>query len=167
MSKAYLSVLIVSEVQFLGEGLAKALGRDGRILVACVCADVADALSKIRDVRPDIVLLDAALPDGSQSVGRVLSTMPEAKVVVFAEAETADDIIAWAEAGVAGYIPRTTALSDVVPLLLTIVQGEQDCSGYVAAGLLRRLCRTGGAGRDAREIRHCRRSPSARRRSSN
>jgi DNA-binding NarL/FixJ family response regulator len=47
--------------------------------------------------------------------------------------------IAWAEAGAAGYIPRTAGLADVVPTLMGIMRGEQNCSASVVGGLLRRL----------------------------
>jgi two-component system nitrate/nitrite response regulator NarL len=54
-------------------------------------------------------------------------------------AETTDDVIAWAEAGIAGYVPRTAAMADLVACLHDIVRGEQACSRRVAAGLLRRI----------------------------
>jgi DNA-binding NarL/FixJ family response regulator len=54
-------------------------------------------------------------------------------------AETEENIITWAEAGAAGYIPTTAALRDLVQLLVDIMHGKQICSGRVAAGLIRRL----------------------------
>jgi DNA-binding NarL/FixJ family response regulator len=62
-------------------------------------------------------------------------------VVVFAVTETSDNVIAWAKAGVAGYIPRTAALSDLASLLSSIMRDEQRCSPRVAASLLRQMSR--------------------------
>jgi len=58
---------------------------------------------------------------------------------VIAVAETPEKVIAWAEAGAAGYIPKTASLADIAPLLVGILRGKQACSESVAAGLFRRL----------------------------
>src|SRR5262249_14313388 len=55
--------------------------------------------------------------------------------------ETSDNVIAWAKAGVAGYIPRTAALNDLASLLASIMRDEQRCSPRVAASLLRQMSR--------------------------
>jgi DNA-binding NarL/FixJ family response regulator len=70
------------------------------------------------------------------------------RIVASGVRETEDDIVAWAEAGVIGYIPRTAALSDLARLVVTIHSGEQICSGRIAAGLLRRIARTAGQDTD-------------------
>ena len=116
-------------------------------------ADLLDALGKIREACPDIVLLDAAFSGGRESISHILGVAPQVRVVVFAVAETADSIIAWVETGAAGYIPKTTALSDVVRLLAAIMRDEQACSGPVAAGLMRRLRSVAGMARGQTESR--------------
>jgi DNA-binding NarL/FixJ family response regulator len=100
-----------------------------------------------------MVLLDAAFSGGPESIRRILSAAPQVRVVVFGITERADNIIAWVEAGATGYIPRTTALSDVVQLLAAIMRDEQTCSGHVAAGLMRRLRSVASAGRGMSEAR--------------
>jgi DNA-binding NarL/FixJ family response regulator len=151
-SERCLNVLILSAIRLLGEGLAQALGRDDATSTFGACFDLEDGLIRISRLSPDIVLLDAAFPEGSDSVGRILVVAPQVKVVVFAVAETSDNIITWAQAGVAGYIPRTAALSDVAPLLLAIMRDEQPCSAHVAAGLLRRLHATIESGPDGSDL---------------
>ena len=64
------------------------------------------------------------------------------RIVVSSVREIEDDVVAWAEAGVIGYIPRTTPLCDFIRLMMEIHSGEQVCSGRVAAGLLRRIAHT-------------------------
>src|SRR5262249_52174456 len=65
------------------------------------------------------------------------------RVVVIAVEEITEKVVAWGEAGVAGYIPRTASVADIVPLLVEIMRGEQTCSANVAAGLLHRLSNVG------------------------
>ena len=146
-AKSALRVLILSEIRILSEGLARGLGADERFSICDPALSLREAVARLPSLQPEIVLLDASLPDGSGSVGRVHAGAPRAKVVVFAVAETPDNIIDWAEAGAVGYIPRTASLTDIAPLLLGIAGNEQPCTAQVAAGLLSRLGSVARAGR--------------------
>jgi two-component system nitrate/nitrite response regulator NarL len=132
-------LLVVSETRLFGEGLAEALAKDRSLIVCGHCASATESLAELARLKPDIVLLDAAVREGFGLVASMSRVMPELRIVVIALAETSDSVIAWAEIGVAGYIPQTTGLCDVVPILLGIIAGEQVCSRSVAAGLFRRL----------------------------
>jgi two-component system, NarL family, nitrate/nitrite response regulator NarL len=144
-------ILLVWGVRFTRECLAEILERDPLVSVVGVCADLSEALALNPALHADIVLLDARIPEGPAAVRRALEIVPGMRIVVSAVRETEDDIVAWAEAGVIGYIPRTVALADFVRLVMEIHSGEQICSGRVAAGLLRRLAVSSGrsAGRNA------------------
>ena len=82
------------------------------------------------------------MPEGAAAVRLALDASPGMRIVVSSVRETEDDVVGWAEAGVIGYIPRTTPLGDFVRLIMDIHSGEQVCSGRVAAGLLRRIAHT-------------------------
>jgi DNA-binding NarL/FixJ family response regulator len=148
-----ISVLVMSEIRFLREGLADALDRHPLLSIVGLCADLNDGLDLLSNVAPNIVLLDATFPNGANAVRCILMAAPEAKVVVFAVTETEENIIAWAEAGAAGYIPRTAALRDLVRLLFAILQGEQICSRRVASALMRRVATARGSAHDRPDTR--------------
>ncbi|MBV9825472.1 MAG: response regulator transcription factor [Alphaproteobacteria bacterium] len=133
------TLLILSEIRFLREGLADALKRDPQMSVMGLCGDLAQAIERLGDISPDILLMDAAFPGGVENVRRLRLHAPRTRIVVFAVTETEDDVIAWVEAGAAGYIPRTAALSDLVRLLYAIIAGEQVCSARVVSALMRRI----------------------------
>ena len=136
-------VLIICEIRFIRESLAEVLPRKGNLLISGLAADLQEALGEIAHSKPDIVLLDEAFPDGLSAARRIREDFPETPVVVIAVAETAKEVIAWARAGVSGYIPRTAGLAEIVPLLHDIMRGEQSCSRSVAAGLLRGIAENG------------------------
>jgi two-component system nitrate/nitrite response regulator NarL len=60
-------------------------------------------------------------------------------------------IIAWAEAGAVGYIPKTVALSALGRLLVEILQGESACSPRVAAALMWRLSQMADTDRNRKD----------------
>lgn len=136
-------VLIVSQVRFLRESLAEIFGRDGYGTVLGLCADLPTTRALCRSLRPDVVLLDAAFPHGIGAVGQIRAAWQATRVVALGVTETEESVIAWAEAGVSGYVPSTAALSDLSAVLIGIIDGAQACSARVAAGLLRRVARDG------------------------
>ena len=101
-------------------------------------------------LQADVVLADAALRDGAAAARRTRQIKPDIRLIAYAVRETKDDVIAWAEAGVIGYVPNTAASADLVRLIMDVLGGEQPCSGRVAAELLRRIAVTEslGAGRN-------------------
>jgi two-component system, NarL family, nitrate/nitrite response regulator NarL len=136
---APINLLILSDIRFLREGLAEILTRDQAFRTISAAADVGEALRIIRAATPDIVLIDSALPDGIAAVGRVRRVAPQIRIVALAVVEAEAEVIAWAEAGASGYVPRSAALTDLVGFLRSIMRGEQVCSQRVAAGLLHRI----------------------------
>jgi DNA-binding NarL/FixJ family response regulator len=134
-----LHVIVVSEVRLLGEGLALALEREASLSVCGCFGALDDALRSLAPLQPDIVLLNTSLRAATDAITRLRAVAPGVKVIALAIDENLEDVVAWAQAGAAGYIPSTAALRDVAPLLADIVRGEQPCAARVAAGLLRRV----------------------------
>lgn len=132
-------VVILSAVRFLREAVAEFIGRHQGFSISALAGDLDEALAVSRERPPDIVLLDASLPDGPAAVGQIRDSLPEASVILLAVAEADETIVAWAEAGVAGYIPSAAAPGDLAPFLAAIMRGEQPCSERAAACLLRRV----------------------------
>jgi len=137
-----LRIVLVWGVRFTGECLAEVLERDPSVSVVGLYDNLSEPAALKAALQADVILLDARMPDGAAEVRRALDAAPGLRIVVSAVRETEDDIVTWAEAGVLGYIPRTTPRSDFVRLIMAIHSGEQLCSGRVAAGLLRRIAQT-------------------------
>jgi DNA-binding NarL/FixJ family response regulator len=137
-----LRIVIVSEVRFLREGLAEFLERDPSISVVGLCADLAEVVALRPLPQADLVLVDAALRDGIAAARRTREVKPDVRIITYAVRETKEDVIAWAQAGVIGYVPDTAPLTELVRLIMDIHGGEQPCSGRVAAELLHRIAVT-------------------------
>jgi two-component system nitrate/nitrite response regulator NarL len=138
-SAASAGALIVSEVCFLRESLAEILTRAVGIPVCGQSATLAHALTIAHMRHPEIVLLDVAFPDGIEAAMGLSAALPDASVVALAVAETEENVLAWAEAGVAGYVPNTASVDDLVALIGQIRRGEQPCPSRIAGSLLRRI----------------------------
>jgi DNA-binding NarL/FixJ family response regulator len=138
------SALIVSGVRFLRECLAEVLARYPDIEVCAQSASLTDALDAAHALQPTIVLLDVAFPGSFDTVAQFSAVVPAADVVALAIVETEENVLAWAEAGVSGYVPNTASTDELVAMLRQISQGEQICSSRISGSLLRRIAVSGG-----------------------
>lgn len=132
-------MLFVSDIRFFREGLAQSLSADPTMVLCGAAEEIGGALALIDRRRPDVVLLDAAHAEGLAIAGQLRATVPGVAVVGLGVAERTEDVLAWAGAGVIGYIPRSTGLDTLADRLRGIVQGEQICSERIACALFRRL----------------------------
>jgi two-component system, NarL family, nitrate/nitrite response regulator NarL len=98
-----------------------------------------DATRRVRELVPDIVLLDAAMPEGLIAAADIVGSDPGVKVVAIALDETPHAVLEWAEVGAAGYVPRDASLADLIATIERTSRGELQCSAQVAAGMIRRL----------------------------
>jgi two-component system, NarL family, nitrate/nitrite response regulator NarL len=133
------TVVILSDIRFLQEALAEILVREAGLSVIGTAANLVEAKASWSDIHPDVVLLDTTLPDALGAVAAIRERLPKIRVIALAMAETEENVIKWGEAGVAGYIPRTATMADVIAAIGNTMRGEQACSARISATLLRRL----------------------------
>jgi len=132
-------VLIVSDVRLYREGLAHILAEERRLAIVGATADPQVAVRLIVQHGADIALVDMAMPPGFAAIRGLAAAAPDLKVVALGVRETEQDLIACAEAGVAGYVPRAASVEDLVAALESVGRGELLCSAQTAAALLRRV----------------------------
>ncbi len=131
------SVLVVADIRLYREGLVYALGNRGELEVVGT-AQSGDS-SALAELQPDVVLVDVATADGLATVHSVVGTVPGAKVVALASPGSDADVIALAEAGAVGYVPRDATLADLETVIMTVARGEALVPPRIAASLFRRL----------------------------
>jgi two-component system, NarL family, nitrate/nitrite response regulator NarL len=132
-------ILVAIGVRLYREGLSEILGRHERFKVVALAADHSAALERSHEFQPDIVFLDVSMPDGLRLIHDLHMVVPHAAVVATAVAETDGEIVACAEAGVAGFVTRDQSLAEAVRVLESVARDESPCSPRTAAALLRRV----------------------------
>ena len=134
-----IDVVVVAGIPLYREGLALALGHGGRVQVVGTAAGSQEALSRGRDLQPDVVLVDVGMDGGFDTVRALCEATPKTKVVALAVSDTEADVIACAEAGASGYVPRDGTVDDLETVVESVARGEIECSPRIAASLLRRV----------------------------
>ncbi len=134
-------ILIISVIRLYRDGLAFVVGRDGTLDVVGAFDSVEHALERAdADARPpDVVLLDTTDPNALADMRRVSAEFPGVKVVALGVARDDRDVIACAEAGVAGYVFRDASVEELLATIESAARGELRCTPEMAAMLLRRV----------------------------
>jgi DNA-binding NarL/FixJ family response regulator len=131
--------LIVDDCTLHRENLAAVLASHGAGILT-VAEDLPTLCFALREMTPEIVLVNMGSRDNVALLRFVRQTCPGAKVIVVGISdEDEPQIISCAEAGVAGYHMRTDSLDDLLVLISRVASGESLCSPRVSGILLRRL----------------------------
>jgi two-component system nitrate/nitrite response regulator NarL len=117
--------LVVSTVRFLRESLVEILRRTAQPPTCMQAATLAQAIECANASTLGIILLDTAFPGGTRTAARIAVAAPEAKLIAFGISETEEDVLAWAEAGIAGYVPNTASIDELISLIDEIGRGGQ------------------------------------------
>jgi DNA-binding NarL/FixJ family response regulator len=133
------SLVVVARVRFYREGLADLFDREEGFSVAATAAAAAQALTLIRDLKPDIALIATDLETGPTLVHEIAASRPETRVVVIGIADDHPDVMPLAEAGVAGYVTSDASAAEVITVVRGVAHGEAPCSPRIAAALLERV----------------------------
>lgn len=132
-------LLVCSDVRIFREGLAEILGlRDGLEIVGTACGGQ-ECLRCAQALSPDVVLLDMATARSAELLRWLRRSVADTAVVALGVREVEDEVVAYAKAGVAGYVTLDQALEDLLEALDSVAQGGAPCPPRAAAMLLRHV----------------------------
>jgi DNA-binding NarL/FixJ family response regulator len=120
-----LTVLVVDDHPIWRDGVTRDIEAAG--LVVCGTAgDGAQALRVATATRPDVVLLDMHLPDGSGAeVARRLALLdPPPRILVLSASGERDDVLAAMTAGATGYLVKSAAGAELLDGIRRVAAGD-------------------------------------------
>jgi DNA-binding NarL/FixJ family response regulator len=120
MAAAPVRVVIADDQRLFAEALEAILSTDARISVVGRAADGASAVELVRDERPDVVLMDIAMPvmDGIEATERIRVESPDTRVIVLTGSEAPKDVSRARAAGAAGYVTKDQIAGDLLRAIL-------------------------------------------------
>jgi len=138
-----LSLLIVDDHEVVRQGLAALLGRRPEFQVVAEAGTVAEAVAAARKFRPDLVVMDVRLPDGSgiEACREIRAEMPDTRVVMLTSYPDEDAVLSAIIAGASGYLLKQVRARDLVSALETVGRGESLLDPAVTGRVLERIRR--------------------------
>ena len=132
-------VLVVDDHEGFRTGLARLLAEHGFEAVEAPSGEA--ALSRLRSVRADVVVMDLNMPgmSGIEATRRVLEQTPDVAVLVLTGAGDEESVLGAVRAGASGYLLKDAELHVIVAGIRAAAAGESAISPQVASALLFRL----------------------------
>ncbi len=130
-------VLLVDDHAVVREGYRRLLERDEKLNVVGEAANIADTLRLDGELRPDVIVLDIALPgvSGIEILRRLLARRPEARALMFSMHQDGIYATHAMNAGAYGYLSKASAPD----LLVSAVRAVADGRRYISPDVERAM----------------------------
>lgn len=134
-------VLLVDDHRLVREALAHALCKDPSIEVIGESGDAAGALEQARRLKPDVVVLDIGLPDGSgvEVCRELLRAQPTVRVVALSAYTDRHFVTEMLRAGASAYVTKSAAGVELILGIQAVMEGHCYVSSEIAATVLSHL----------------------------
>jgi len=131
-------VLIIEDHILFRDGLISLFESTPDFNVVGDADSVFEGVEKARSLKPDIILMDFSLPDGTglDATQIILSEMPQCKIVFLTVYEADEKLFAAIRAGAKGYLPKNVARSDLISSLRALDRDEIAISRKMASQIV-------------------------------
>ncbi len=138
-----LTILLVDDHEVVRQGLAALLGRRDEFHVVGEAGTVAEAVAAALKFRPDLVVMDVRLPDGSgiEACREIRAVLPDTRVVMLTSYPDEDAVLSAIIAGASGYLLKQVRARDLVTALEAVGRGESLLDPQVTGRVLERIRR--------------------------
>lgn len=138
-----MKILLVDDHVLFREGVASLLDAQPDMTVVGEAASTEEAISKARQLAPDVILMDISLPDASglEAARQILDEQPEMNIVFLTVHEDDERLFEAIKTGGKGYLLKNTRTADLLGMLRGLERGEAAISRWLAARVLAEFAR--------------------------
>jgi DNA-binding NarL/FixJ family response regulator len=131
-------ILLVDDHQVLREGLRSLLEQEGEMQVVGEAGDGMTALRLVRELEPDIVIMDVNMEglDGIDATRMISREHARSKVLALSMFLRKTFVTEMFKSGAAGYLLKDNAFAEIVEAIRTVQRGEKYVCSKVAALLV-------------------------------
>lgn len=153
-AKPPIALVLIDDNRLLREGIAAMIHTQPGFKVLAASADVDEALAKVRESKPDVVLLDFGLEDHDSLslTATVHAEVPEAKVIVMGILAQQEDVADFVRAGASGFIMKEASFEDFFDTIRAVAGGAQVLPQALTNSLFAQIARKAGMTNKARVL---------------
>lgn len=121
-----IKVMLVEDHVLMREGTRELLEREEDLSVVAQAGDGREAIRLAAEHDPDVILMDIALPqlNGLEATRRIKAADPACAVLVLSAYDDDEYILAFLEAGAAGYLLKDVSANELVRAIRAVYAGE-------------------------------------------
>lgn len=137
-------ILLVDDHILFREGLASLLVAQPDFEVVGGANNVREAVAQARNFKPDLILMDFGLPDGTglEATQAILAERPDTKVVFLTVHEDEEHLFAAIRGGAKGYLPKNIPVSELLNYLRLAEHGDPAMTPTLTGRVLKRFAQS-------------------------
>ncbi|MGQ0667935.1 MAG: response regulator transcription factor [Nitrospiraceae bacterium] len=131
-------ILLVDDHEVIRVGLRTVLNQQHGLKVAGEAATMADAIRQAQKLKPDLILMDIRLPDGSgiDACREILTAQPDTRVIFLTSYSDDDSVLAAVLAGAHGYVLKEINSAGLIDAVHKVANGQSILDPTVTARAL-------------------------------
>lgn len=138
-----ITVVLVDDQELVRTGLRALAEREGDIQVVAEAADGRAGVSRVRQLRPDVVLMDLRMPvmDGLAATEEIVSDpgLSGTRVVILTTFDEDDDVLRAVRIGASGYLLKDIGPAELRAAIRTVAGGQALLSPAITTTVMRQL----------------------------
>ncbi|HXM57496.1 MAG TPA: response regulator transcription factor [Candidatus Dormibacteraeota bacterium] len=136
-----LRLMLVDDHEVVRNGLRMMVEAEGDIRVVAEAGSVRDAVAKADRTKPDAIVMDVRLVDGSgiEATREIRAARPEARVLMLTSFDDDEALFSSILAGASGYVLKQIDGRDLIRAIRAVAQGKSLLDPQVTASVLARL----------------------------
>ncbi len=133
-----IKLLVCEDQTLVRQGLVSILRLEPEMDVVGEAANGAEAVEKVGELNPDIVLMDVRMPivDGVEATRTITGQYPTTRVIILTTYDYEEYVFEGVKAGAMGYVLKDTAAPDLVNTIRRVYGGETFIQPAVASKIL-------------------------------
>jgi two-component system NarL family response regulator len=139
-----MKLLIVDDHVLFREGLASIVRSEADIEIVGLAGSVKEAIELAGRVKPDIILMDFGLPDGTgaDATRAILSAHPACRIIFLTMSEEDEDLFMAIRSGAKGYLLKNIHPSKLITAIRAVESGESALSRSMTLRLMGEFSQT-------------------------
>ncbi len=139
-----IKVLVVDDHDLIVLAARQIFSKVPQIKMIGMASDGEEAYKKIKDLKPNVVVLDVILPgiNGIELTKKISAEFPDTKVVLYSSSVSEDVIVTGFEAGAMAYVPKNFKSGQLIEAIQTVTKGEHYSKGFVSEILIDNFLKT-------------------------
>jgi len=132
-----INVMLVDDHDLVRTGIRRLLDDIDGIKVVAEAGNGEQAISQVRNKRPDVILMDVSMPGigGLEATRKITRSLPDMKIIAVTIHDDDPFPARLLEAGASGYITKGCDIREIINAIRSVYQGKQ----YITPGIAQKL----------------------------
>lgn len=134
-------VVVADDHPLFREGVVHSLSLEPDFEIVGEAADGEEAVRLVRDLLPDLVVMDLGMPEGGgiEATRRIAASAPATAVLILTVSEDRDDLLDALKAGAKGYVVKGIPAEGLIHAVRAVTNSEVYVTPTLASGILREM----------------------------